>query len=207
MVRLTQGSGKTSDLSAIQRGGELQKAVTTFYSWFNIMYNLASLTANETVRAETKGEAARRAAGFLFWAWFGTQAMEIALDALRGRGPDEDDDEKEWAKYLAGKFAGFWAGMIPLGRDVFDAKLHGWKPEFVKGTRGVVEIANLPGKVIELLAGDDEEAGKKTAIGAVRSIGYALKAPTEPVAQALKMVWDYIDGTTPEMEIRKMLLR
>ncbi|MDR2160817.1 MAG: hypothetical protein LBO77_01570 [Desulfovibrio sp.] len=206
-VRLTQGSGKTSDLSAIQRGGELQKAVTTFYSWFNVMFNLASLGASETARAETKGKAVSRAAGFLFWAWFGTQAMEIILDALRDTGPDDDDDEKEWAKYLAGKFAGFWAGMIPLGRDIFNAKLHGWNLEFVKGSRGVVEIVNLPGKVIDLLAGDGEEAGKKAAVGAVRSLGYALHIPTEPAAQALKMVWDYMDGTTPELEIRKMILR
>ena len=53
VVRLTQGSGKTSDLSAIQRGGELQKTVTTFFSWFNVMYNLASLTQGEVVRAES----------------------------------------------------------------------------------------------------------------------------------------------------------
>ena len=209
MVRLTQGSGKTSDLAAIQRGGELQKAVTTFYSWFNVMFNLASLTRSEAASARAEGDkkaAARKAGAFLFWAWFGSQAMEIALDALRGRGPDEDDDEKEWGKYLAGKFAGFWTGMLPLGRDMFDAALRGGNPDFVKGTRGVKEIVNLPGKIIDVVESGEGEDAKKAALGAVRSAGYALCLPTEPAAQALEMVWDYMDGTTPEMEIRKRLL-
>ncbi len=205
-VRLTQGSGRTADLSAIQRGGELQKAATTFYSWFNTMLNLALLSKSEVERATTKNESVQKAAAFLFWAWFGSQAMEIALDALRGRGPDDDDDEKEWAKYLGGKFVGFWAGMIPLGRDIFDAKLNGRGLDFVKGARGVTELASLPNKILNLADGK-EGAAKKAAIGAIRATGYAANTPTEPAAQLLKTVWDFIDGTTPELELRKLVLR
>ncbi len=206
VVRLTQGSGRTADLAAIQRGGELQKTVTTFYSWFNTMLNLAVLTKSEVQHAATKKEAVQKAAAFLFWAWFGTQAMEIVLDGLRGRGPEDDDDEKEWAKYLGGKFAGFWAGMIPLGRDIFDAKLNGRGLEFMKGARAVNELASLPGKLLDMAQGK-KDAGKKAAVGAVRAAGYATNTPTEPAAQILKTVWDYMDGTTPELEVRKLVLR
>ncbi len=206
VVRLTQGSGRTADLAAIQRGGELQKTVTTFYSWFNTMLNLAVLTKSEVQHAATKKEAVQKAAAFLFWAWFGTQAMEIVLDGLRGRGPEDDDDEKEWAKYLGGKFAGFWAGMIPLGRDIFDARLNGRGLEFMKGARAVNELASLPGKLLDMAQGK-KDAGKKAAVGVVRAAGYATNTPTEPAAQILKTVWDYMDGTTPELEVRKLVLR
>lgn len=207
-VRITQGSGKVSDLSAVQRGGELAKAVTTFYSWFNTMFNLASLTSAEVrqaVRAGDTSGAVSTAGAFLFWAWFGSQAMEIALDVLvRGRGPDDDD---EWGKYLAGKFVGFWSGMVPLGRDAADALMRGQeKMDSFRILRGFNEFLRTISKSIDAVQGD-KGAAEKAAVSLVRSIGYATGTPTEPAAQILKTVWDYMDGTTPEIEWRKLLLR
>jgi hypothetical protein len=204
MVRLTQGSGKKSDLAAVQRGGELERMFTAFYSWFNAMFNLASLTVSEVKWAETARDKVGIAASFVFFAWIGTQAFEIALDALRDRLPDDDDDE--WGKYLAGKFTGFWTGMIPLARDAADALLHGWDYELTGVGRGPQVMVKTVQDVFRAMEGK-ENAGKRAAVGAARSAGYAAGLPLEPVAQIIRMVWDYADGTTPEMEIRRTLLR
>jgi hypothetical protein len=205
MVRLTQGSGKKSDLAAAQRGGELERMFTAFYSWFNAMFNLASLTVSEVKWADATRDKAGIAASFLFFAWIGTQACEIALDALRDRTPDDDDDD-EWAKYLAGKFTGFWTGMIPLARDAADALIHGWDYELTGVGRGPQVMVKTVQDVLRAMEGR-ENALKRAAVGAARSAGYAAGLPLEPVAQIIKMVADYADGATPEMEIRKALLR
>lgn len=43
-----QRGGQLKDLAAIQRGGELQKLWTKFYSFFNTTYNLAAERTNTT---------------------------------------------------------------------------------------------------------------------------------------------------------------
>jgi hypothetical protein len=209
IVRLTQGSGKQSDLAAIQRNGEFWKLTTTFYTWFNAMFNLASLTKSEMEWAQSRPEAVKLAAGFLFSAWIGTQALEIVLDGLRGRWPDDDDGdgaEEEWLKYLAGKFVGFWAGMIPLLRNISYGK-KGLEFELTGIDRGMDSTASAINNLVKLFQDSGESSGKKAAVNAVRAAGYATKIPTEPIAQILQMIWNYMDGTTPELEIRKALLR
>lgn len=213
VVRLTQGSGRTVDLSAVQRGGETLKLLTMFYSWFNTMYNLASLTANQSSRLWKAGErkaAVGRAAGFLFWTWLMSQNVEILLDWIRDRTPDEDDDDDEWSKYLAGKYFGFWAGMVPLGGRGLDALISGRPFEATSAFKGGDIFTNTVGELVKAATdeeGEGEGRTKKITVNAVRTIGYAAHLPTEPVAQILKEAWDYVDGTEPEVEIRKTLLR
>ena len=184
------------------------KILTMFYSWFNTMYNLASLTKTDVQHAETTSGKVGHAAGFLFWCWFGTQAIEVALDAMRGRTPDDDDDdEKAWAKYLGGKFLGFWTGMIPMGRDIANAALSG-RDYSISPVEGVGDtLLNAARKMKDFAEDSSGDAAKKLAVGATRALGYVSGTPLEPVAQTIKTVWDYMDGTTPELEIRKVLLR
>jgi hypothetical protein len=140
----------------------------------------------------------------VFFTWIGTQAVEIVLDGLRGRHPDDDDDEGEWAKYLAGKFAGFWTGMIPLGRDAADSLLHGWKDGLTGAGRGPQVMPQTVRDVLRAIDGK-ENAGKHAVTGAVRNAGYAAGLPPDPVPRIIKTVRDYADGTTPEREIRKFI--
>jgi len=217
VVRFTQGSGKAVDLSAVQRGSEAVKAITTFFSWFNTMHNLAILKKSESERAWQSGDkkgAVNIAAGYFFWAWFGTQTLEIAIDVfIRGRYPGAGDDEGadliEWLRYFASKYLGFWSGMVPLGRDAADYLISGGRNQVAEFSplRGLAEFAETGNQAKNIIIGDDEKAFKKFTVSAIRSTGHAAQLPTEPVAQVIKKVWDYMDGTDPEIEIIKMVLR
>jgi hypothetical protein len=68
-------------------------------------------------------------------------------------------------------------------------------------------MGNTISLVPEVFSDDDDDALKKFVVSLTRSAGYASGTPTEPVAQVIKEVWDYMDGTDPEIEIRKMILR
>jgi hypothetical protein len=204
-VRLTQGSGKQADLARVQNGSELMKGITTFYSWFNTMLNLTMLKWNDAKRAETKAAGAYIMAHYFLFAWIGSAAMEILLDTMRDRVPDEDDEKKR-RQYFVSKMVNFWSGMIPLVRNFADAVISGREIDFLQGTRGFSEWANTVNQAINIYDGK-RNAEKKLAVSAIRSVGYATGAPLEWAAQVTKEVWDYMDGTDPELELRKLLLR
>ena len=208
LVRITQGSGSVQDLAQIQRGSELQKLFTMFYSWFNTMYNVMSLTKSRIERAETTSAKVAIGARTLFYVWILSQSWEIVLDGLRDRLPDDDEEKESWGAYLFGKFGGFWTGMVPVLGSTFNS-LVGGRDFHMSSVDGAIETAirttRRTGKV--LTSGDSGKQAKALVIGGVETLGYASNMPLKPVAATIKEFWDYVDGTEPELELRKLILR
>ena len=108
-VRDAQGSGATSDLARIQRGGPLLKLFTNFYSFFNTTFNL---TAESYGRTNFKNplEAGRFAVDMLLL--YTVPSVLVSLMKAALRGDDEDDDElaaklaREQLNYLFGTMVG-----------------------------------------------------------------------------------------------------
>jgi len=93
VVRISQGSGATKDLASIQRGGEMQRLLTMFYSYFNTLYNVAALHADWAKKHHSPAEV-----WLTFCAacnlWF---IPAIVSEWVAGRSPDDDDDPWFWA--------------------------------------------------------------------------------------------------------------
>ena len=111
-----QGSGMTKDLSAVERGGELAKLFTAYYSYMNTTYNLA---ANRVSGARGGSPRQRGAAALHLLVLMAVPvAIMAVLKAGLTPGDDDDfDDPEKLAKKLAMEQASFAMGLIPMARE------------------------------------------------------------------------------------------
>lgn len=108
-VRRVFGSGDVKDLSAAQRGNEVSKMLTMYYSYMNTVLNALEYRRGRAVDAKQWGKFAN---AILLWL-----VLPSAMDAiLRDMWSDDDD---EWYEKFAKSFLGQVGGMFPLVRDVF----------------------------------------------------------------------------------------
>jgi len=111
-----QGSGMIKDLSAVERGGELAKLFTAYYSYMNTTYNLA---ANRVSGARGGSPRERGAAALHLLVLMAVPVMLMAVLKLGlTPGDDEDwDDPEKLAKKLAMEQASFAMGLVPFARE------------------------------------------------------------------------------------------
>ena len=112
----SQGSGMTKDLAGIERGGELAKLFTAYYSYMNTTYNLA---ANRIAGARGGSPRQRGAAALHLLVLMAVPvAIMAALKAGLTPGDDDDfDDPEKLAKKLAMEQVSFAMGLIPMARE------------------------------------------------------------------------------------------
>lgn len=111
-----QGSGMIKDLSAVERGGELAKLFTAYYSYMNTTYNLV---ANRVAGARGGGAKERGSAAFHTLVIMALPvALMAVLKAALTPGDDEDwQSPEKLAKKLAMEQASFAMGLIPIARE------------------------------------------------------------------------------------------
>lgn len=117
-VRRVFGSGQTVDLAAVQRGGEFEKMLTMFYSYFSVVHNAMAFKTLEARKAKLSGAASRQvyagiATGILFW-----MVIPAAIEAaLRAGVNGEDDEPEDILKQFGITFVSTTVGGIPVMRD------------------------------------------------------------------------------------------
>jgi methyl-accepting chemotaxis protein len=194
VVRQAQGSGATKDLSAIQRGGDLQRLFTMFYSYFNTLYNLGARHIKE-LKKDHSPAGIFRAANTAFWLWFLPSALS---ELVAGRGPEEDED---WEKWLAKTWLAYPSQSVVGVRDIVSSIASGYgysmtsaesAPEaFVKAFRGIK-------KAIEK---DDATAWVKPVAEAV---GYGMGLPLKQPIITVGNMWDYVTDPSSEFYVRDL---
>lgn len=107
-VRRVFGSGDTKDLSAVQRGSEMSKILTMYYSYMNTVLNAIEYRRGRAVDAKQWGKFANA-----ILLWIGLNAVGDAI--LRSI---MDDDDEEWYARFAKSLAGQVGGMFPVVREV-----------------------------------------------------------------------------------------
>ena len=119
-VRLVFGSGDIKDLSAVQKSqNEVTKAVTMYYSYFNLVYNSIADSVYEAKKRRADGANIARslvpvARKLLFWCvltGIGEGLLRAAWDK------DDDDWDSLFAKCLKG-ISGNAFGAVPILRDI-----------------------------------------------------------------------------------------
>ena len=107
-VRRVFGSGDVKDLSAVQRGSEMSKMLTMYYSYMNTVLNAIEYRRGRAVDAKQWGKFANA-----ILMWIGLNAVGDAI--LRSI---MDDDDEEWYARFAKSLAGQAGGMFPVVREV-----------------------------------------------------------------------------------------
>lgn len=117
-VRMTQAAGGAKDLARIQRGGELARMFTLFYSWFSVAYNQFERAFRKTDFKKPRDYPQFVGAMAMLWL-----APAILGELVVGRGPEEDEDLAAWA----GKALLAYPAAAVVGvRDVVGAATSGF---------------------------------------------------------------------------------
>ena len=112
-VRRIWGSGEIQDQAKVQKG-RIMKFFTPFYTFFSVVLN-AQIEAGYAFK--DTGNPVPLMSTVLYWLFLQTLRETLlrgVVDALTGRGPDDDDDWKEYfGKEYLKNFVGTATGGIP----------------------------------------------------------------------------------------------
>lgn len=180
-VRMTQGSGLARDLAGIQRGTELEKLFTMFYSYFSVLYNRGYQVANQIKREGMS--ALPQAAASALWLWFLPAALN---ELIVGRGPKDDD---KWLEWLAKQEALYITQTIPLWRDVANGVLGNYGYDLTPAA-DVFDVTARAGKKLA----DGKIATPEGARAAALAAGYWTGLPIKQALITGSAIIDAADG-------------
>ncbi len=181
-VRLTQTAGASKDLASVQRGGELIKWSTMFYSYHSLVYNrLRSLGKTQRVGREKFMEAAWRSMLLIV-------VGPILGEILAGRGFPDDEEPEEWLakKILLGPMM-----TIPIVRDLASTIDSGFDSRtpvgaMIKALKRSVDVS------IDVAQGEREVT--ELAKPLVTAAGYIVGLPAGQLNITGSYLWDLAVG-------------
>ena len=195
VVRRSQGGGTTKDLARVQRGGDLLRLTTMFYSYFNTLYNLGARRI-ALLKQHHGPKDIFLAANAALLLWF---APAVLAELAVGRGPDAEGEEpEEWlaATLLQYPFQAV-VGVRDIAAGVFGRYGYQITPA-QSAPKSLVQWFHAVNKALE-----NEDAGelaKPTAEAAGYIFGLPLKQPIITVGN----LWDYLTGEDPEFALRDL---
>ena len=205
VVERTQVGGAEKDLAAVQRGSELGKLMTMFYSYFSALYNLS---ARRVTMLHRRRDAASvyRLATLMLLTWF---AEPVLMGTLLGKAPDDEgDDWEDWLSWGA-KEAFFNPFNMVVGvRDVasmVDSYMSGYSGRYRLSSAldvfdSAMKFGIQAGKILE--GGGDE---KELVLAGGKAVGQATGFVNAQALLILETFWDWLDGTSPELELGNLI--
>lgn len=188
-VRKTMAAGAAKDLAQVQRGNELKRLFTAFYSQLSIQFNLMQQAGQHF--GLTKDYAKLTSAFIFLWI-----LPAILDDVIKGRGPD---DEEEWLPWMAKKAGAYPFQTMVLTRDIVNMM----ERKFETGRRadytmspvvqGVESLANATYAGFKPFM-QDEEFTRADAKDVVMATGYMVGLPSRQVWMTSEYLYDYMTG-------------
>lgn len=194
IVRMSQGSGSTKDLARVQRGGDLLRLTTMFYSYFNTLYNLGAhrITALKQHHAPADIFQAANTALLL---WF---VPAVLGELLAARGPDDDEEPGEWAAMQILQYP-FQAvvGIRDIASYVFGEYGYQITPAQA-APKALGQWFKSVNRALE--KGDAGEVAKPTA----EALGYLFGLPMKQPIITCGNLWDFVTGEDPDFAVRDL---
>ena len=186
IIEMSQGGGAIKDLSAIQRGGEMLKALTVFGGYTNTAYNQNANAISMGVKQKSPWRAIRGVMLAFFGPIFGYAFIRAALTG-RGGPPEDAEDWTDILLWSIGLTLTEAMNLIPIlreGSSIPSTVLGGGR--FFDGTQPVESFF----KGLDDLA--HPEDAKEFAFDVVKFISPWLGGmpPDRPVDAIEKMVRD-----------------
>ena len=190
-VRKSQSAGRAKDLASFQDSNEGYRQLTTFYSYFSVLYNKQRET-NVAFRRKDW----RRVMTNVFWIMM---AGPLAGALLTGDWPDDEERDVEgWATWASSRFFfGLWSG-VPVLRDVAAGVQREIEGKFTGAVeapffRMFSEVKKPVEDAIKVAKG--EEPSERWIKNTITPIGYFTGLPTGQVGQTAQYLADVADGS------------
>jgi len=175
IVRQTQGTGMIKDMAGVQRGTEINRMMSMYYSWMSVMFNRMDDIAREQRRGGVKNLpnlARRLTVAFLLT----TMLEEAAGDAYDlAMGNEDDEDELGYVLSMAMKTGDLMIGTIPFVRTLFS--FEGTYRAQLTPVGGVIEDLDRSRKALLDLATEGEAPSRAETKALVRGLSAATKKP------------------------------
>jgi hypothetical protein len=203
-VRKSQSAGRAKDLAAVQRGPEGIRVLTTFYSYFNVLYNKQFETLTLLKRGNVAGRAGDKSMKFAHWrqaamnVWWIMLLAPVTSGLLTGDVPEEEERDLEgWTAWALNRiFFGLWAG-VPGIRDIASKAQREIEGKFVGDVQSpfftAFDAAERPLKdLLAVIQGD--EPSERWIKNAIVAPGYFLGLPTGQIGTTAQYVADVAEG-------------
>jgi hypothetical protein len=191
VLRTSQASGHTKDLSSIQRQKNIWQLVTMFSTYTMLAYNLIAQTGADMTKVRNLPSAVSR----LMWL---IAIPAVAEAFMRAEGPDDDDEQPE--QWWALRTLVYATKTVPVAGGPMGSMMEGHNPSVPPLTA----LAKWPPafKAMKKLAEEDEEFSIKDARKVLEAFGMTFGlAGTVQAARALKAaedeeasLYDYLVG-------------
>lgn len=223
------GSGEMKDLSKAQKGGEITKALTMFYTFQNALYNMVANKYYAGLQAAEK-------AGYTGWRRYANlkfmtpmahylllgvmvnSAIEMgirgAMDALAGGDDKEKKDAAYWLRKFSQTSMDNQAATIPILRDIWrpisrsifdpDAKTFGNSAKMTSALDAFVRMSDAGVTASHVMHND----GKKNLADIVRDGGRAINGITgfpDMVSDGIANSIQYFLYPNSERDLRQLL--
>ena len=180
----TQGGGQTKDLSWVERGDEVRKLFTVFYSYMNTALNMG---AASIATQRSKGKMAAE----LMLIWVIPTALNAVMKSLLTPGDDDDDLAKKLAKEQISFTLGMFVGgreLAQLGDIATGGKFYGYN-----GPAGLRPIADTYKFAQQAQQG---EFDKGLATASINILGSGFGLPSAQISRTLKGAQALDEGKT-----------
>ncbi len=198
LIRQTQGSGMVKDLAAIQRGPEMMKLFTMFYSYFSALYNLFASRLQQT---KGTSDIPRLIAGAV-WLWF---FPALLSELATGRGPGDDDNDDEKLKWLYKTIVAYPFQAIPGIRDAVSSLTSGYDYRMSPAADAVETFIRAFQSGYKAWDSGEDDDYEKAAWKAGEALTYFSGLPGKQLLISLHALYDYIVEDA-DVDIRDALL-
>jgi hypothetical protein len=183
IVRTTQPSATPKDLAGVQReGGEFQKAMTMFYTFFSVAYNQQWAAAS---RFRQQPKSIRSFVTLARDVWWLVIAAALYGQLVSGDIPDEDD----W--YGGKSVVNYMAAGIPHLRDGVNAMVSGYDYTVSPIMEGYRSLDRLKSSFTS-----DEFDEWRATKSALDVVGYTFGLPSKQISKTLEGAAQLGEGDT-----------
>lgn len=188
VIRLSQGSGGSKDLSAVARSNPILQLFTMFYTFYSALFNhLATLTRG-TKRAIMQGNLEQLPRLAAQWT-FSLLIPALLADWIFAGGPDEDEGFVPWA---VKSVALYGLTTIPFGRDAVGFLGEGFTLTASPIAQMLKSFADLASNLAKLVTGDELDP-RVTTKNVLESFGYGFGLPMKPLVVGVDNVWYHLE--------------
>lgn len=223
------GSGEMKDLSKAQKGGEMAKALTMFYTFQNALYNMAANKYYAGVQAaEAAGKTGWRRfasrqfmapmAHYLLLGVMVNSMIEMGvrgvMDAVSGTGDKDKKDAAYWLRKFAQTSVDNQAATVPVLRDIWrpvsrsifepDAKMFGNSAKMTSALDSFVRLSDAGVTASHVVRRD----GQRNVADFVRDGGRALNGiagSPDMVSDGIANSIQYFLYPNSERDLRQLL--
>lgn len=197
IVRKSQGSGMAKDLASIQRGNELFKMFTMFYSYFSALYNLGYRRTMMVKQGKAPAHTIISSAMLL---WLLPSICEYLL--REGLGGDDDD---EYLEELLSSVASYPFATLPVIRDFTNAAFSDYSYSITPLQASIESGVNLFKEGKKAFDEDKDVDMAKLLEKGTMAAGYAFGLPTRQVIITVDGFTRWLDEE--DIDLRDMFMR